>query len=166
MKIFVFGSSITSCYWNGAATYYRGIYRNLAALGHDIIFAEPDIYGRQQNRDRHDVNYAEVIVYRTPDDIDALLARAAGAGLVVKHSGVGADDELLEERVIECRSAQHASRFLGCRCARDPGSRGGRSRRSFSPPHSAIRFHLHLRRRRSRRAALPRLGSAQLPSGL
>lgn len=105
MKIFVFGSSITSCYWNGAATYYRGIYRNLAALGHDIIFAEPDIYGRQQNRDRHDVNYAEVIVYRTPDDIDALLARAAGAGLVVKHSGVGADDELLEERVIECRSA-------------------------------------------------------------
>jgi spore maturation protein CgeB len=105
MKIFVFGSSITSCYWNGAATYYRGIYRNLAALGHDIIFAEPDIYGRQQNRDRHDVNYADVIVYRTPDDIDALLARAAGAGLVVKHSGVGADDELLEERVIECRSA-------------------------------------------------------------
>ena len=66
MKIFVFGSSITSCYWNGAATYYRGIYRNLAALGHDIIFAEPDIYGRQQNRDRHDVNYADVIVYRTP----------------------------------------------------------------------------------------------------
>jgi len=32
MNIFVFGSSITSCYWNGAATYYRGIYKNLAAL--------------------------------------------------------------------------------------------------------------------------------------
>ena len=30
MKIFIFGSSLTSCYWNGAATYYRGIYRNLA----------------------------------------------------------------------------------------------------------------------------------------
>jgi len=51
------------------------------------------------------VNYADVIVYRTPDDIDALLARAAGVGLVVKHSGVGADDELLEERLLECRSA-------------------------------------------------------------
>jgi spore maturation protein CgeB len=106
MRIFVFGSSITSCYWNGAATYYRGIYQNLAALGHEITFAEPDIYGRQRNRDRHAVNYAEVIVYRTPDDIERLLAKAAGAGLVVKHSGVGADDELLEARVLECRSAQ------------------------------------------------------------
>ncbi len=105
MRIFVFGSSITSCYWNGAATYYRGIYQNLAALGHEITFAEPDIYGRQQNRDRHEVNYADVIVYRTPGDIDGLLAQAAGAGLVIKHSGVGADDELLEARVLECRSA-------------------------------------------------------------
>ena len=33
MKIFVFGSSITSSYWNGAATYYRGIYKHLHALG-------------------------------------------------------------------------------------------------------------------------------------
>jgi spore maturation protein CgeB len=106
MRIFVFGSSITSCYWNGAATYYRGIYKNLAALGHEITFAEPDIYGRQQNRDRHEVNYADVIVYRTPGDIDGLLAQAAEAGLVVKHSGVGADDELLEARVLECRSAR------------------------------------------------------------
>jgi spore maturation protein CgeB len=105
MRIFVFGSSITSCYWNGAATYYRGIYKNLAALGHEITFAEPDIYGRQQNRDRHEVKYADVIVYRTPDDIDGLLGRAADADLVVKHSGVGADDELLEARVPECRSA-------------------------------------------------------------
>ena len=32
MKIFVFGSSLTSCYWNGAATYYRGIYKNLTGL--------------------------------------------------------------------------------------------------------------------------------------
>jgi spore maturation protein CgeB len=47
MKIFVFGSSITSSYWNGAATYYRGIYRNLAALGHSLTFAEPDAYRRQ-----------------------------------------------------------------------------------------------------------------------
>ena len=46
MKIFVFGSSITSSYWNGAATYYRGIYKQLHALGHQITFAEPDAYRR------------------------------------------------------------------------------------------------------------------------
>ena len=33
MKIFAFGSSIVSSYWNGAATYYRGCYKYLARLG-------------------------------------------------------------------------------------------------------------------------------------
>src|SRR3546814_1836376 len=34
-KIAFFGSSLLSAYWNGAATYYRGILRALAALGLD-----------------------------------------------------------------------------------------------------------------------------------
>ena len=106
MKIFVFGSSLTSSYWNGAATYYRGIYKNLSALGHEVTFAEPDIYGRQQNRDTDQITYAEVVVYETPRQVDSLLARACDADLVVKHSGVGADDELLEAGVLECRSSE------------------------------------------------------------
>lgn len=103
MKIFVFGSSLTSSYWNGAATYYRGIYKNLHTLGHDIIFAEPDIYDRQKNRDAGEIDYAEVVVYSTPRDLDRMLARACDSDLVVKHSGVGADDELLEREVLRCR---------------------------------------------------------------
>ena len=106
MRIFVFGSSITSAYWNGAATYYRGIYKNLAELGHEITFAEPDIYKRQQNRDVSEIEYAHVIVYRTPDDIVELLNLAATADLVIKHSGVGSDDALLEESVLRCRSSR------------------------------------------------------------
>jgi spore maturation protein CgeB len=39
MNIFVFGSSLTSTYWNGAATYYRGMYKYLQRLGHRITFA-------------------------------------------------------------------------------------------------------------------------------
>ncbi|HEU5401481.1 MAG TPA: glycosyltransferase [Terriglobales bacterium] len=104
MRIFVFGSSITSSYWNGAATYYRGIYKELAALEHVVTFAEPDIYKRQQNRDLSEVEYANVIVYQTPRDLDDLLALAETADLVIKHSGVGADDELLERRVLDVRS--------------------------------------------------------------
>jgi len=99
MKIFVFGSSITSSYWNGAATYYRGIYRNLAGLGHQITFAEPDVYGRQQKRDAGDYSFVESIVYSTPSDLTQMLSRAAGADLIVKHSGVGADDAELEQAV-------------------------------------------------------------------
>jgi spore maturation protein CgeB len=102
--MFVFGSSITSSYWNGAATYYRGIYKSLAALGHEISFAEPDIYNRQQHRDLSEIEYAQVIVYQTPRDIHDLIGLASTSDLVIKHSGVGCDDEMLESRVLECRS--------------------------------------------------------------
>src|SRR5438270_1311874 len=102
MKLYVIGSSLTSCYWNGAATYYRGIYKNLHALGHQITFAEPDIYKRQQNRDSPTVEYANVRVYQTPRDLDAVLAEACDADLIIKHSGVGADDEFLEREVLNC----------------------------------------------------------------
>jgi len=33
MKIAFYGSSLVSSYWNGAATYYRGIIRDLARRG-------------------------------------------------------------------------------------------------------------------------------------
>ncbi len=105
MKLFVFGSSLTSSYWNGAATYYRGIYKNLHALEYQITFAEPDIYGRQQKRDAGEIDYATVRVYRTPKDLDRMLTEACEAGLIIKHSGVGADDERLEADVLQCRAA-------------------------------------------------------------
>ncbi len=104
MRIFVFGSSLTSSYWNGAATYYRGIYKNLYKLGHEITFAEPDIYGRQQNRDAVEIDYADIVVYQTPDDIPSLLRRAQACDLVIKHSGVGAEDAVLERAVLTCQS--------------------------------------------------------------
>ncbi|HZP62804.1 MAG TPA: glycosyltransferase [Terriglobales bacterium] len=106
MNVFVFGSSLTSTYWNGAATYYRGIYKNLHRLGYSITFAEPDIYKRQQNRDLAEVPYADVRVYRTPDDIPALIGDAARCDLVIKHSGVGAEDERLERDLLSCQSPQ------------------------------------------------------------
>ena len=46
-----FGSSLVSSYWNGAATYYRGILKALAKLGYEISFFEPDAFQRQQHRD-------------------------------------------------------------------------------------------------------------------
>jgi spore maturation protein CgeB len=103
MRIFVFGSSLTSSYWNGAATYYRGIYKHLALLGHKVTFAEPDIYDRQKHRDAEAIGYARTIVYR-PGNLTPLLTEAALADLVIKHSGVGADDEPLERGVLTCRS--------------------------------------------------------------
>ncbi len=101
MKIFAFGSSIVSSYWNGAATYYRGCYKYLARLGHEITFAEPDAYGRQQHRDNDDFSYVHSVVYQPGRDLDAMLSLASGADVVVKHSGIGVDDATLERRILE-----------------------------------------------------------------
>ena len=66
MKIAFFGSSLVSAYWNGAATYYRGIIRALHARGHQVTFYEPDAFGRQQHRDIDDPPWARVVVYTRP----------------------------------------------------------------------------------------------------
>ena len=105
MKIFAFGSSIVSSYWNGAATYYRGCYKYLSRLGHEISFAEPDAYGRQQHRDDDDFSYVRSIVYQPGTDLDAMLRLAAEADVVVKHSGIGVDDETLERRILELQGS-------------------------------------------------------------
>ncbi len=101
MRLTFFGSSLVSAYWNGAATYYRGLLRALAARGHEIVFCEPDAYERQQNRDlERDPEWARVIVYRAEEERDALVDDALGSSdWVVKCSGVGLWDAELEERI-------------------------------------------------------------------
>ena len=101
MKIFVLGSSIVSSYWNGAATYYRGVYKYLARRGHEITFAEPDAYDRQKHLDAGDYSWVRSIVYQPHTDIDRMLEKASSADVVIKHSGLGVDDTLLEQRVPE-----------------------------------------------------------------
>ncbi len=97
MKLAFYGSSLLSSYWNGAATYYRGILSALAQHGWDITFYEPDAFDRQSHRDIEPPDYARVVVYpATPAALAGVLAEAAGADVAVKASGVGVfDDELL-----------------------------------------------------------------------
>jgi spore maturation protein CgeB len=97
MKIAFYGSSLLSAYWNGAATYYRGLLRELAARGHHVVFYEPDAFDRQKHRDIDPPEWAEVVVYEaTQDALAYVVGEAAYADVVVKASGVGVfDDELL-----------------------------------------------------------------------
>ena len=107
LNIAFFGSSLVSAYWNGAATYYRGIVRALSERGHTITFYEPDAYGRQQNRDIPDPDWAKVIVYAadSADNVRKTVELARGVDLVIKASGVGVFDELLEEAVLELQNS-------------------------------------------------------------
>jgi spore maturation protein CgeB len=107
-----FGSSLVSAYWNGAATYYRGIIRALAERGYDVTFYEPDAYDRQQHRDIPDPAWTKVVVYPARAESEAggvreVLHQARHADIIVKTSGVGVFDELLEEAVLE-HKAPHA----------------------------------------------------------
>ena len=105
MKIAFFGSSLVSAYWNGAATYYRGIIRALHGLGHDVTFYEPDAYGRQQHRDIDDPDWAKVVVYpgTGPEGVLQQIEAARHADVIVKASGVGVFDDLLDEAVLEAK---------------------------------------------------------------
>jgi spore maturation protein CgeB len=104
MKIAFFGSSLVSAYWNGAATYYRGLLKALAERGHEITFYEPDAFERQRHRDIDDPSWARVVIYpATEADVGRCLRHAAKADVIVKASGVGVFDALLEEAVLELR---------------------------------------------------------------
>src|SRR3954451_18471004 len=107
MRIAFFGSSLVSAYWNGAATYYRGIVKSLAARGHRVTFYEPDAYQRQQHRDIEDPEWAKVVVYPANGmaGVEAALRSGRDADLVIKASGVGVFDEYLEAAVVAGRSA-------------------------------------------------------------
>jgi len=105
MRIAFFGSSLVSAYWNGAATYYRGILKALHRLGYAITFFEPDAYDRQKYRDLQEVPYATDVVYapKVPA-VKTCLWRAREFDIVIKASGIGVFDELLEKEVLELKA--------------------------------------------------------------
>jgi spore maturation protein CgeB len=103
MRFAFFGSSVVSSYWNGACTYYRGIVRALHVRGHEITFYEPRAYERQEHRDIADPDWVRVRIYEPADadHVRRVVGEARGADVVVKCSGVGVFDALLEEAVLE-----------------------------------------------------------------
>ena len=93
MQIAFLGSSLLSSYWNGAATYYRGLIAALAQLGFKTTFYEPDAFDRQQHRDIDPPDWATVVVYpATLEAVADVCAAAAQADVIVKASGIGVFD--------------------------------------------------------------------------
>src|SRR4051812_20757900 len=112
MKIAFYGSSLLSAYWNGAATYYRGLLKELSARGYDIVFYEPDAFDRQQHRDIEPPDWAQVVVYpATEAAVRQVVDRAAEADIVIKASGVGVFDDLLLQGVTTA-ATPHAVRIF------------------------------------------------------
>lgn len=112
-NISFFGSSLVSAYWNGAATYYRGILKYLHDAGHNITFFEPDAFDRQKNRDIADPDYAKIVVYSADDEKSVLntVTLASDSDIVIKASGVGVYDSLLEKAVLDLKTTTKAVIF-------------------------------------------------------
>jgi spore maturation protein CgeB len=108
LNIAFFGSSLVSAYWNGAATYYRGIIKNLYRRGHLVTFYEPDAFERQQHRDIEDPYWSKVKVYQPENgELFKCLEEASKANVIIKASGIGINDDLIAREVINLKNSHN-----------------------------------------------------------
>jgi spore maturation protein CgeB len=85
MKIVILGLSITSSWGNGHATTYRGLVRELAARGHEVLFLERERPWYADNRDLRRVPGVEIALYHSLAELKrrhAAHVRAADAVIV------------------------------------------------------------------------------------
>ena len=100
LSIAFFGSSLVSAYWNGAATYYRGILQALAgtATASRSTSPTPTIDSSIATSTIR-IGPGWWCIRATEDGSRAALEGARDADMVVKASGVGVFDELFEAAV-------------------------------------------------------------------
>ena len=65
MKLVIFGLTISSSWGNGHATVWRGLCRELARLGHQVIFFEKNVDYYAAHRDFHEIPGGKLILYET-----------------------------------------------------------------------------------------------------
>ncbi|MFL6373795.1 MAG: glycosyltransferase [Pyrinomonadaceae bacterium] len=88
MKIVFLGLSITSSWGNGHATTYRGLVRELAARGHDVLFLERDVTWYASNRDMPAPPFCRTELYGSLDELRAFENEVREASCVVVGSYV------------------------------------------------------------------------------
>lgn len=70
LKLVIFGLSISSSWGNGHATTYRGLVRELAQRGHQVLFLERDTPWYAAHRDFEKSPYGELEFYSGLSDLD------------------------------------------------------------------------------------------------
>jgi spore maturation protein CgeB len=89
LHIVILGLSITSSWGNGHATTYRGLVRELAARGHDVLFLERDAEWYAANRDLPRPPHGRTVVYHSLGELKRrFTAQVRDADLVIVGSYV------------------------------------------------------------------------------
>src|SRR3569832_2417082 len=81
-RIVILGLTLSSSWGNGHATTYRGLMRELCALGHDVLFLERDVPWYREHRDLPRPSYGNLVFY---DDLDRL---RDGYGDIIRHAAL------------------------------------------------------------------------------
>src|SRR5436189_4201268 len=76
LDIVILGLSITSSWGNGHATTYRGLVRELARRGHNVLFLEHDRPWYADNRDMPEPPWGRMRLYRNLYDLRDRFTRA------------------------------------------------------------------------------------------
>jgi spore maturation protein CgeB len=84
VRLVVLGLSITSSWGNGHATTFRGLLREFAARGHEVVFLERDVPWYASNRDLPHPSFCRTILYGSLEELreHADLVREADFALV------------------------------------------------------------------------------------
>jgi spore maturation protein CgeB len=89
VKVVVLGLSITSSWGNGHATNYRGLVRELAARGNDVLFCERDAPWYENTRDLRELRGARLCLYGSLDELAQVAGeQIAEADLVIVGSHI------------------------------------------------------------------------------
>ena len=89
MKFVFIGLSITSSWGNGHATTYRGLLKELAALGHQVTFLEKDVHYYAAHRDMPNPEFCKLGLYGSTRELqEDYEPEVAAADVVVVGSYV------------------------------------------------------------------------------
>lgn len=101
LAITILGLSITSSWGNGHATTYRGLVRELARRGHDVVFLERDMPWYADNRDMPAPPFGRTCLYRSLADLKRRFAAPVRDADVVIVGSYVPEGQAVGEWVIE-----------------------------------------------------------------
>ena len=106
MKLVIFGLTISSSWGNGHATVWRGLCRELARLGHQVIFFEKNVAYYAAHRDFQDIPGGKLILYETwSEALPQALQHLTDAEVAIVTSycpdGIAATDLVLASRPLK-----------------------------------------------------------------
>lgn len=107
LRIVIIGLSITSSWGNGHATTYRSLVKGLRARGHRVQFLEKDQPWYAAHRDRPQLDYCDVRLYRDLADLrERFTAAVTGADVVIVGSYVDDGRDVCHWVLAEARGAR------------------------------------------------------------